>query len=107
VFRSGWLRIEIRDRGSGGPEVQAADTQSEHGRGLLLVSAVSSAWGVEPLEPAGKIVWAELRSGSEPAAGAEDVAAEPAPQTETALAGQTAALPDGPSSGPESYAASA
>jgi CheY-like chemotaxis protein/anti-sigma regulatory factor (Ser/Thr protein kinase) len=106
VFRSGWLRIEIRDRGSGGPEVQAADAQSEHGRGLLLVSAVSSAWGVEPLEPAGKIVWAELRSGSEPAANAEDPEAEPTWQTETAFSGRPAP-PDGPSSGPESYAASA
>ncbi|HET9769759.1 MAG TPA: response regulator, partial [Acidimicrobiia bacterium] len=76
AFRNGWLRIEIRDPGSGGPEVQAADSESEHGRGLLLVSAMTNAWGMEPLEPTGKVVWAELRSGFEPEAGAEQSGGE-------------------------------
>jgi CheY-like chemotaxis protein len=58
--------VEVRDRGSGGPEVQAADEGAEHGRGLMLVSALTEAWGVEPRAAGGKAVWAELRSGSEP-----------------------------------------
>lgn len=103
AFRGGWLRIEIRDGGVGGPEVQAADAQSEHGRGLLLVSAMTSAWGVEPLEPAGKIVWAELRSAAGPAADAEDSAVEPVPQTESAASGRRGSS-HSRVSGPESYA---
>jgi anti-sigma regulatory factor (Ser/Thr protein kinase) len=69
AFRGGWLRVEVRDRGPGGPEVQAAHERSEHGRGLVLVSAVTEAWGVEPLADGGKVVWAEMRAGPEPAAG--------------------------------------
>jgi CheY-like chemotaxis protein len=72
AFRSGWLRVEVRDRGTGGPEVQAANERSEHGRGLLLVSAMTDAWGVEPLPAGGKVVWAELRSESERAGAAGD-----------------------------------
>lgn len=107
VFRNGWLRIEIRDRGSGGPEVQAADSESEHGRGLLLVSAMTDAWGMEPLEPAGKVVWAELRSGSQPELGAEEIRAEPIPQREQARRSGGMATPGASASGPGSYAASA
>jgi anti-sigma regulatory factor (Ser/Thr protein kinase) len=41
---------------------QAADT-AESGRGLLLVEALSSAWGWNPVPGGGKVVWArfELR----------------------------------------------
>jgi len=55
------LRIEVRDDHLGGPEVQAADAQREHGRGLILVSAMADAWGVDPSAAGGKVVWAELR----------------------------------------------
>lgn len=72
AFRSGSLRVEVSDEGAGGPEVQAASETSEHGRGLLLVSAMTDAWGVEPRLAGGKVVWAELRSASDPAAGRED-----------------------------------
>lgn len=104
AFRHGWLRIEVRDRGSGGPEVQAADSESEHGRGLLLVSAMTDAWGMEPLEPAGKVVWAELRSGCGPEGDAEEFRAEPTPQPEQGHSGGMAA-PGASASGPGSYAA--
>ena len=53
------LRIEVADRGGGVPDVQAQDVDSESGRGMLLTSAYSAAWGVDT-EPAAKIVWAEL-----------------------------------------------
>jgi CheY-like chemotaxis protein/anti-sigma regulatory factor (Ser/Thr protein kinase) len=106
AFRNGRLRIEIRDRGSGGPEVQAADSESEHGRGLLLVSALTNAWGMEPREPAGKVVWAELWSGSRPEAGAEEFAPETLRQPERGRSGGIVP-PGGPAAGPASYAATA
>ncbi|MDP9442322.1 MAG: response regulator [Actinomycetota bacterium] len=56
------LRIEVEDGGTGDPAMgRPGDQESEHGRGLLLISALSTAWGVEPVSPAGKKrVWAHL-----------------------------------------------
>jgi CheY-like chemotaxis protein/anti-sigma regulatory factor (Ser/Thr protein kinase) len=54
------LRLSVDDRGAGTPDLQAPDEASEHGRGLLLVSAVCTAWGVEASPDGGKRVWAEL-----------------------------------------------
>ncbi len=59
---SGALRIEVSDEGAGSPEPQPLDRDSEHGRGLLLVSAMSTSWGVEAA-PDGKKVWAVLALG--------------------------------------------
>jgi CheY-like chemotaxis protein len=106
AFRNGSLRVEIRDRQSGGPEVQAADTENEHGRGLVLVSAMTDAWGMEPLDPVGKVVWAELRSGSPPAGGAEEFRAESTPQSAQSHSAGLA-TPGASASGPGSYAATA
>jgi CheY-like chemotaxis protein/anti-sigma regulatory factor (Ser/Thr protein kinase) len=58
----GMLHIEVEDSGAGTPDVQAADDRSEHGRGLLIVSALCTAWGVEARPPTGKRVWAQLRT---------------------------------------------
>jgi len=54
------LHIEVEDKGGGTPDVQAADERAEHGRGLLIVSALCTAWGVDARPPAGKRVWAQL-----------------------------------------------
>ena len=54
------LRIEVIDGGHGSPELQQPSEQAEHGRGLLLVSAICEAWGVDTLEDGRKMVWAEL-----------------------------------------------
>jgi ActR/RegA family two-component response regulator/anti-sigma regulatory factor (Ser/Thr protein kinase) len=54
------LRIAVADADPGVPKVQEVDAASERGRGLHLVSAFSSAWGVESLAEGGKVVWAEL-----------------------------------------------
>ncbi|MGW7403756.1 ATP-binding protein [Streptomyces sp. NPDC054833] len=58
------LRIEVTDtRGEKRPcpRPRAADTDAESGRGLLLVAALASDWGVTPRPTApGKTVWAEL-----------------------------------------------
>ena len=54
------LRIDVVDTGSGTPEPQPPSSTEEHGRGLHLVAAVTTAWGLEMVPDDGKIVWAEL-----------------------------------------------
>jgi anti-sigma regulatory factor (Ser/Thr protein kinase) len=52
--------VRVSDEASGWPEPRDADIYDTGGRGLPLVSAISSSWGVR-LSPNGKVVWAELR----------------------------------------------
>src|SRR5690606_40732779 len=63
------VRIEVRDQGAdggAGPVAAAADPAdvllSDHGRGMLLVTAYSRAWGSDPVQAghpeAGHVVWA-------------------------------------------------
>jgi anti-sigma regulatory factor (Ser/Thr protein kinase) len=55
------LRVAVTDASPVSPTFSLLDPTAVTGRGLLLVSAVSDAWGVEP--GAGeKTVWAEFRS---------------------------------------------
>jgi CheY-like chemotaxis protein len=56
------VRIEVTDRGEGTPQPQPQDSMAEGGRGLVLIGAMSSAWGVEDV-PEGKKVWAEIVVG--------------------------------------------
>jgi CheY-like chemotaxis protein len=56
------VRIEVTDRGEGTPQPQPQDNLAEGGRGLVLIGAMSSAWGVEDV-PEGKKVWAEIVVG--------------------------------------------
>ncbi|MFI6638193.1 ATP-binding protein [Streptomyces sp. NPDC050504] len=61
------LRISVRDLGLrfDGPRMRAATADGECGRGLLLVDAVSSAWGAHDASPGpGRVVWAELAHGA-------------------------------------------
>jgi CheY-like chemotaxis protein len=58
------LRIEVIDGGDGSPELQRPTAHSEHGRGLLLVSAMCAAWGVDTLGDGRKMVWAELKGAA-------------------------------------------
>ncbi|MFD8347598.1 ATP-binding protein [Streptomyces coelicoflavus] len=51
------LRVEVHDSGGGVPRINAG--RDEGGRGLLLVAALSDAWGVREREP-GKAVWCEF-----------------------------------------------
>ncbi|MDA8075404.1 MAG: response regulator [Actinomycetota bacterium] len=60
-LRGDVLRIAVVDHGGGMPDVQRAGTDDDHGRGLLLVSILCTAWGTEP-HGTGKSVWAELRA---------------------------------------------
>jgi anti-sigma regulatory factor (Ser/Thr protein kinase) len=53
------IRVEVRDEGAGRPAVVAAGPQDPSGRGLGIVQALSTAWGVIPTAD-GKTVWYEL-----------------------------------------------
>jgi DNA-binding NarL/FixJ family response regulator len=54
------FRIDVFDTGTGTPEPQPASATLEHGRGLHLVAAITTAWGLEVVPGTGKLVWAEL-----------------------------------------------
>jgi CheY-like chemotaxis protein len=60
ALNDGTLRIEVCDRGSGTPEPLVTGDRDDHGRGLLLVSAVAAAWGVQTIPGEGKLVWAHI-----------------------------------------------
>jgi anti-sigma regulatory factor (Ser/Thr protein kinase) len=56
------LRIEVTDtRGEELPQPQPPSPEAESGRGLLLVEALASRWGVTEGRFPRKTVWAELR----------------------------------------------
>jgi anti-sigma regulatory factor (Ser/Thr protein kinase) len=52
--------LRVSDEAGGWPEPRDADIYDTGGRGLPLVSAISTSWGVR-MSGAGKVVWAELR----------------------------------------------
>jgi anti-sigma regulatory factor (Ser/Thr protein kinase) len=53
------LRVEVVDRSERLPMLQAPDADATGGRGLLIIEALSRAWGVEP-RGGGKAVWFEV-----------------------------------------------
>ncbi len=59
-YENSILRLEVLDSGPGTPDPRRATAEDEHGRGLLLVSVLSAAWGVEAAGHGRKLVWAEL-----------------------------------------------
>jgi anti-sigma regulatory factor (Ser/Thr protein kinase) len=59
--RSGRVRIEVADRHRSRPTPLNPPTTMTQGRGLLLVSTLSAAWGVrEAGRRSGKTIWFEL-----------------------------------------------
>jgi DNA-binding NarL/FixJ family response regulator len=54
------VRIQARDGGGGTPDPMAPTADGTHGRGLHIIAALTSAWGIEDIASGGKIVWAEL-----------------------------------------------
>jgi anti-sigma regulatory factor (Ser/Thr protein kinase) len=60
----GLLYIEVTDEGTGErePAVREAAADDVSGRGLLLVSTLSKAWGVTFAVPGGLTVWAAVRA---------------------------------------------
>jgi two-component sensor histidine kinase len=56
----GIVRVGVADRSARMPITRAEDLSAVHGRGLVLVEALSEGrWGVDLL-PVGKRVWAEV-----------------------------------------------
>jgi CheY-like chemotaxis protein/anti-sigma regulatory factor (Ser/Thr protein kinase) len=55
----GGLRIEVTDHGDADPVPEAPGADAERGRGLMIVSALETAWGVHH-GPRSKSVWVEL-----------------------------------------------
>jgi serine/threonine-protein kinase RsbW len=53
----GWVRTEVEDRG--GPWAPDPEAGEEHGRGLLIVSGLSTRWGIAGCN-AGRVAWLEL-----------------------------------------------
>ena len=53
------VRLEVRDGSTRPLRPRAALSSDEGGRGLLLVDALATRYGVEG-EPGGKLVWVEL-----------------------------------------------
>ncbi|GHF70047.1 ATPase [Streptomyces mashuensis] len=101
------LTVSVRDHDPRPPRVPEAgpdSAESTHGRGLALVAAVSSSWGVRESHDGGKVVWFTLTvpatapaSARRPVRRAEPVVAfgrpapvRPALAEEPALAGSPA-----------------
>lgn len=55
------IRVAVRDDSPQPPVRRRAPTQSTSGRGLDLVQALATAWGVEWVPDDGKAVWFEVR----------------------------------------------
>ena len=56
------VRVTVHDENSRHPVVVSEDPEALDGRGLALVDALASSWGVDE-EPGGKAVWFECAVG--------------------------------------------
>jgi anti-sigma regulatory factor (Ser/Thr protein kinase) len=54
------IRVEVDDTSSERPVLRNRGQLAEHGRGLQLLDALASKWGVTDLGDDGKTVWFEL-----------------------------------------------
>ncbi|GAA0497965.1 ATP-binding protein [Streptomyces sp. NPDC046215] len=54
------LTVSVRDHDPRLPRLADNDAGSTHGRGLALVAAFSSSWGVQERHDGGKVVWFAL-----------------------------------------------
>ncbi|CAM4178247.1 ATP-binding protein [Nocardiopsis rhodophaea] len=74
------LYIEVWDGQNGRPVRRSVDGDAEHGRGLLLVEALSQRWGTTPSPRGGKTVWCVIAlDGHLPAEARAQKASAPAP----------------------------
>lgn len=94
-FSGAGLRVEVFDRSSLVPSVRHYDAEATTGRGLGLVSALATSWGVD-CDHDGKTLWFELDSGSghDASLGSEPVIQSPPPEVafEVRLCGASPAL---------------
>ncbi|MDQ2875550.1 MAG: ATP-binding protein [Actinomycetota bacterium] len=54
------LLIEAWDANPGRPELREGPLDAEHGRGLVLVSALADNWGCDPADDGGKTMFAVI-----------------------------------------------
>ena len=55
------LRVDVTDDGPGTPQIGSGGPDELGGRGLMVVEALATMWGVAPgLRPSGKTVWFSL-----------------------------------------------
>lgn len=53
------VRLYVADSSAAAPTILAPDERAAHGRGMQMIAAVASAWGVEQ-QAAGKQVWVDV-----------------------------------------------
>lgn len=58
------VRVEVSDGNSRLPTVVSVPADAYSGRGLLLLQALSTAWGVESHAADGKTIWFEVPTSS-------------------------------------------
>jgi GAF domain-containing protein/anti-sigma regulatory factor (Ser/Thr protein kinase) len=85
----GGVRIDARDGSRVSPVRPLASTETMTGRGIALVEAVASRWGVDQLAD-GKAVWCEITAGSSTAAAEDEL------DVDALLASWDDELPGGP-----------
>lgn len=56
----GSIRVEVEDTGADLPVLGIRDHDSMTGRGLAVVAALSSSWGIDTGRAAGKVVWSQV-----------------------------------------------
>ncbi|MGN6473507.1 MAG: SpoIIE family protein phosphatase [Mycobacteriales bacterium] len=61
------IRVEVRDANPLPPVRPTSSAFNMTGRGLTLIAALATSWGVEPAEEGGKTVWAEVDVTRDPA----------------------------------------
>ena len=62
ILTAGEIRVEATDHGGGEPFLRSPEPSDLTGRGLLIVDALASAWGVEHRGMPGKTVWFAITS---------------------------------------------
>jgi GAF domain-containing protein/anti-sigma regulatory factor (Ser/Thr protein kinase) len=60
VMVDGCVRVEVEDARRAAPIMSRHNTEAMTGRGLAMVAALSSGWGIDLAGSGGKVVWAEL-----------------------------------------------
>ncbi|WP_432114714.1 ATP-binding protein [Streptomyces sp. S1] len=65
TYSNGRVRVGVQDPSSIWPFQRPPSNESEGGRGLLLIDALATNWGITPGPGTGKTVWMELEILSE------------------------------------------
>jgi serine/threonine-protein kinase RsbW len=63
------IRIEVEDRNPRPPVPRDIDVDAPFGRGLMIVDALSSAWGWDAIDGDGKRVWCDVPRTGTPSRG--------------------------------------